>query len=324
MAVITSFTVRPTSDEAMSSAAELAHYAPGAATLLTLGVFDGVHLGHLSLIETLRRQAAARALIPGIVTFDPHPVDVLHPGETLPLLASMEERVRLLARAGVHLIVPLTFTHEMSRMSPQEFVGLLQQHLRMAGLILGPDFSLGRDREGTVATLQSLGARLGFTVERIAAHTINGRVVSSTAIRAALAEGDVSGAALMLGRRYSLTGPVTTTSQRGASLGFPTANLEVDPRRSLPRNGVYATIATIPDGRFGSVTNIGHRPTFGPTERIVETHILDFRGRIYGAPLTIEFTARLRDEITFETAEDLIAQIHRDVESARGILGEYS
>jgi riboflavin kinase / FMN adenylyltransferase len=307
----------------MTPAEELARYAPGAATLLTLGVFDGVHMGHLSLIQTLRRQAASRGLIPGVVTFEPHPIEVLHPGERLPLLAGLEERIRLLQQAGVDLVAPLTFTPELSRMGPEEFVGLLRRHLDMEGLILGPDFSLGRDRAGTVATLEAVGARLGFSVAGIAAFMLDGRVVSSTAIRAALAEGGVVEAARMLGRWYSLSGPITTTSQRGTSLGFPTANLEVDSRRALPRNGVYATIATIPDGRFGSVTNIGHRPTFGPTERIVETHILDFRGRIYGAPLTIEFVARLRDEATFGTAEELIAQIHRDVESARGILGEY-
>jgi len=307
----------------MGSAQELASYTPDSPTLLTLGVFDGVHKGHLSLIETLKRQATERHLLPGVVTFSPHPAEVLHPGENLPLLTSVEERIELLKAAGVPLVVPLTFTRELSRCGPEEFVGLLVRYLRMSGLILGPDFSLGRDRAGTIATLQTLGARLGFTVESVAPHTLDGQVVSSTVIRAALTRGDVEGAARMLGRPFSISGPVITTSRRGASLGFPTANLQVDTGRALPRNGVYATIAKIPDGQFGSVTNVGHRPTFGHTERVVETHILDFCGHIYGATLTVEFIAKLRDEVAFQDPDALVAQIRRDVEASRNILREY-
>jgi len=307
----------------MSSAQELAGYTPDSPTLLTLGVFDGVHKGHLSLIDTLKRQAAERHLLPGVVTFSPHPAEVLHPGEKLPLLTSVEERIGLIKAAGVPLVVPLTFTQELSRCGPEEFVALLVRYLRMSGLILGPDFSLGRDRAGTMTTLQTLGARLGFTVESVAPHTLDGQVVSSTAIRAALTRGDVEEAARMLGRPFSISGPVITTSRRGASLGFPTANLGVDPGRALPRNGVYATIAKIPDGQFGSVTNVGHRPTFGHTERVVETHILDFCGHIYGVTLTVEFIAKLRDEVAFHDPEALVAQIRRDVETSRCILREH-
>ena len=307
----------------MSSAQELASYTPDSPTLLTLGVFDGVHKGHLSLVEILKRQARKRHLLPGVVTFSPHPAEVLHPGENLPLLTSVEERIELLKAAGVPLVVPLTFTHELSRCGPEEFVGLLVRYLRMSGLILGPDFSLGRDRAGTIATLQTLGASLGFTVESVAPYTLEGQVVSSTVIRTALTRGDVEEAARLLGRPFSLSGPVITTSRRGASLGFPTANLGVDPGRALPRNGVYATIAKIPDGQFGSVTNLGHRPTFGHTERVVETHILDFCGHIYGATLTVEFIAKLRDEVAFQDSEALVAQIRRDVESSRIILREH-
>jgi riboflavin kinase/FMN adenylyltransferase len=307
----------------MSSAQELASYTPDSPTLLTLGVFDGVHKGHLSLVEILKRQARKRHLLPGVVTFSPHPAEVLHPGENLPLLTSVEERIELLKAAGVPLVVPLTFTRELSRCGPEEFVGLLVRYLRMSGLILGPDFSLGRDRAGTIATLQTLGARLGFTVKSVAPYTLEGQVVSSTVIRTALTRGDVEEAARLLGRPFSLSGPVITTSRRGASLGFPTANLGVDPGRALPRNGVYATIAKIPDGQFWSVTNLGHRPTFGHTERVVETHILDFCGRIYGATLTVEFIAKLRDEVAFQDTEALVAQIRRDVEASRNILREY-
>jgi len=306
----------------MNPAQELAQYAQDAPTLLTLGVFDGVHRGHLALIDTLKQRAGERGLLPGVVTFSPHPVEVLHPGATLPLLVSVEERLRLLKLAGVPLVILLTFTRELSRLGPEEFVRSLVDNVKMRGLVLGPDFSLGRDREGTVDALGTLGEHLGFTVEDIAAHTMDGRVVSSTAIRGALSRGDVTDAARMLGRPFSLSGPVVTTSRRGESLGFRTANLVTDTGRALPANGVYATIATIPNGQFGSVTNVGHRPTFGDTERIVETHILDFSGDLYGATLTVEFIARIRDEIAFQDPQALIAQIHRDVEAARGILGE--
>ena len=306
----------------MSSSQELSAFTPDSQTLLTLGVFDGVHKGHLSLIETLKQRATARDLLPGIVTFSPHPAEVLHPGQPLPLLTSIDERVQLLKSAGVPLVVPLTFTRELSQLGPDEFVGLLIRHLRMSGLVLGPDFSLGKDRAGTIRTLETLGTRYGFSVEAVPAYMLDGQAVSSTAIRDALSRGDVYAAAQMLGRRFTMTGPIVTTSRRGTSLGFPTANLEVSAGRALPGNGVYATIARIPDGQFKSVTNIGHRPTFGHTERIVETHILDFYGQLYGAPLTIEFISRLRDEVTFADSEALVAQINRDVEAARCILGD--
>lgn len=306
----------------MSAAQELARHTPASPTLLTLGVFDGVHRGHLALIATLKQRAGERRLLPGIVTFDPHPVDVLRPGERLPLLIPVDERVRLLRQAGIPLVVVLPFTQELSLSGPDEFVQLLVQHLRMSGLILGPDFSLGKDRAGTVSRLEAIGARLGFTVERVLPFTVDGQVVSSTAIRNALAQGDMAEAARMLGRRFALSGPVGTTSRRGASLGFPTANLQFDQGRALPRDGVYATIATLPYGRYAAVTNVGYRPTFGHDERVVETHLLGFRGDLYRATLSIEFVARLRDETAFENPDALIAQIHRDVEAARLILGD--
>ncbi len=306
----------------MSAAQQLAEYTLDSPTLLTLGVFDGVHLGHVSLIRTLKELAESRGLQPGVVTFSSHPVDVLRPGIHLPLLTSVSERLRLIVEAGVSLTVPLTFTRELSEYAPSEFVRLLMTHLRMAGLVLGPDFSMGKDRAGTAQALAEIGRQLGFTVEAVPPYTVNGRVVSSTAIREALSQGDVRTAAQMLGRRFSISGTVGSTSQRGASLGFPTANLRVCPKRALPRDGVYATIAHIPDGQFASVTNVGCRPTFGRTERMVETHILDFDGRIYGTPLRIEFVAPIRGELAFRNPKALVAQIHRDVAAARQILGD--
>lgn len=303
-------------------AEELSRYAPDAPTLLTLGVFDGVHLGHQSLIHTLKERAQERGLRPGVVTFDPHPLEVLRPDMRLPLLMTVDERVRFIADSGVPLVVPLTFTREVSELAPQGFVQRLMASLNMSGLVLGPDSGLGRNRTGTIQTLAALGTQLGFSVESVPPFMIDNQVVSSTAIRGALGQGDVSAVARMLGRRYTLSGTVGTTSRRGASLGFPTANLATCPKRALPRDGVYATIAHVLGGRFASVTNIGCRPTFGHSERVVETHILDFDRQLYGALLTIEFVASIREETAFRNQKELVSQIQQDVASARTILGD--
>ena len=239
----------------------------------------------------------------------------------MPLLASVEERLRLLHEAGVGLVVPLTFTQALSEYRPEQFVSLLAQYLKMSGLILGPDFSLGKDRAGTRRALEELGARMGFSVEEVAPFTIGGEVVSSTVIRQSLADGDIATTTRLLGRNFGVTGDVVSTSQRGADLGFPTANLNMDPGRALPRNGVYATIAHVRSGHYASVTNIGSRPTFGGAERVLETHILDFSEGIYGATLTVEFAARLRDEVAFQSPDELVGQIRQDIEAARRILG---
>ena len=305
----------------MTTEEQLAQYAPVSPTLLTVGVFDGVHRGHVSLIETLNREARERNLLSGVITFEPHPQAVLHPDEPLPLLSAARERLELLRNAGVSLVVPLAFTPEFSRHSPEEFVTMLATQLKMKGLVLGPDSGLGRDREGTATSLARLGETLGFTVASVPPYTIEGQMVSSTAIRHALASGNVEQATLLLGRPYRLKGTVLSTSKRGASLGFPTANLPADPWRALPADGVYATIANVSERRFASVTNVGHRPTFGDTERIVETHILDFNGSLYDSVLSVDFVARLRDEVSFRNGDELIQQIGRDVEATRQIIG---
>ncbi|MFW6057186.1 MAG: bifunctional riboflavin kinase/FAD synthetase [Chloroflexota bacterium] len=305
----------------MTTEQELARHSTNQPTLLTVGVFDGVHLGHISLLNSLIDEARERSLLPGVITFTPHPQTVFHPERPVPLLSSVDERIELIREAGIDLVVLLTFTRDMSRYTSVDFVLLLSHYLHLQGLVLGPDASLGRDREGTARRLKMAGKTMGFTVADIPFSTVAGEVVSSTAIRNALAEGDLEKAARMLGRRYSLSGTIVTTSHRGASMGFPTANLDVGPERALPANGVYATIANVRGKRYKAVTNIGLRPTFGDTERIVETHILDFTGDIYGSALQIEFAARIRDERPFENQEALVAQIRKDVDTAQRILG---
>lgn len=304
----------------MQVIAELANFSPERETLLTIGVFDGVHLGHQYLINRLTQRAAMGNLLGGVVTFHCHPEVVLSPQAQLARLTTLEERTTLLRSLGVELIVPLTFTTELAALSAREFVTLLKRHLRMQGLIIGPDFALGRRREGDAVALQDMGQELGFTVEVVAPLMMEGSLVSSTAIRDALARGDMRTTAKLLGRHFSLGGVVVGGVERGQLLGFPTANIGLDSDHALPVDGVYATLGYIGDKVYRSVANIGIRPTFGRGERTIEVHLLDFAGDLHGQKLTIELVERLRGEVKFATSEELAVQIGRDVERARAIL----
>jgi riboflavin kinase/FMN adenylyltransferase len=301
---------------------ELKRFSPERGTLLTVGVFDGVHLGHRQLIERLVQRALRRNLISGVITFSFHPRTVLSPKSRLARLTTLEERTALLKAFGIELVVPLTFNAEFAALSAREFVTLLQEHLKMQGLIIGPDFALGRGREGDFNRLKDLGNELGFTVEVVGPLKLEDSLVSSTVIRKALAIGDMRRTSKLLGRHFRLSGPVVGGSERGHILGFPTANIKVDSDQALPVDGVYATLGFIGNKVYKSVTNIGLRPTFDNGERTVEVFLLDFDGNIYGQDLTIELVERLRGEQKFENAEDLIAQIKVDVERAREILGQ--
>ena len=233
----------------------------------------------------------------------------------------MEERASLLKSLGVDLVIPITFTTEVAALSAREFVLYLKKYLKLRGLVIGPNFALGRGREGNAATLQSLGQELGFTVEVVKPLLVEETLVSSTAVREALARGDMKTTTRLLGRYFSLTGPVAGGFERGHGiLGFPTANIQLEPEQALPEDGVYATLAYVDDKVHQSVTNIGVRPTFGKGERTVEVHILDFTGDLYGRKLTIELVERLRSEMKFAGPEELSAQIKQDVEHAKTIL----
>jgi riboflavin kinase/FMN adenylyltransferase len=302
--------------------AELSRFSPQRDTLLTIGVFDGVHLGHRHLIETVIQRAAERNLMSGVVTFNGHPKTVLSNGARLARLTTPAERTELLERIGVDLVVPLTFTEELAALTAREFVSLLVERLRMRGLVIGPGFALGRGREGKAATLRALGRELGFGVEEVGPLEVGGLVVSSTAIREALSRGDMGTASKMLGRHFSLSGPVVGGSERGRVLGFPTANLGVDPDQALPGDGVYATLGHVGGAVYKSVTNIGVRPTFGEGERSVEAFLLDFEGDVYGQELTIELVGRIRGEAKFADAGELSTQISKDVEQAKTVLNQ--
>lgn len=299
---------------------ELAKLKPEKDTLLTIGVFDGVHLGHKYLLSQLTKQAKEQDLLSGVVTFNRHPHEVLAPQTKLPFLTDLTQRINLLKNEGVEAIFTLSFTSELAQLSARQFASLLKKYLRMRGMVIGPDFALGQTREGNVDILRTLGQDMGFSITVIPPVMINGEVVSSTAIRNALANGDMKRVLNLVGRPFSLNGRVTSGAGRGVELGFPTANLDIDPRQALPADGVYATWTDIDGQAYQSMTNIGQQPTFGGSQRVVEVYILDYHSNLYGHELRIDIMERLRGEKQFDTAEELKKQITEDINQGRAIL----
>ncbi len=297
---------------------ELAGRAPGRLSAITLGVFDGVHLGHRFLIDELRRRAKTRGLASGIVTLHPSPIQVLRPDVRVAYLTSLEERVELLRATGVDFVAPLTFTSEVAELPAFEFMEMLHGALDMRFLLMGPDNAFGRGREGTPARVGEIADELGFEMEVLPAPLDgeSGRV-SATAIRHALATGDVEAAAGLLGRPYALRGPVVRGNERGRTIGFPTANMAVTPDRAMPAFGVYVTRSHVGGRSYQSATNIGVNPTFNDERASVETYLLDFEGDLYGRELRVELLHRLRGEIKFDAIDALIAAIAADVDATR-------
>ena len=304
---------------------ELARVKPPGETFVTVGVFDGVHRGHRHLLDLLKRQAAQAGCVPCVITFRNHPVSVLRPDAPVRLITTVEERVRLLQWLGIEMVVPITFTVDVSRVTAKEFVAMLQRYLRMRGMVVGPDFALGHNREGTAQVLRALGRELGYTVTVPQPYEDGGVQVSSTATRNALAAGDMATASRFLERSYTLVGEVVQGVGRGGSLlGYPTANVAVDHNLLLPGDGIYATWFYVDQQRYKAATSIGMRPTFGlGGERTVEAFLLDFRGDLYHKTVRLKFVERLRDELTFESAEALKTQMDKDVEETRRVLGNW-
>ena len=299
---------------------ELARVSPPRETAVTIGTFDGVHLGHQQLLERLKLTAARAGLLSAVVTFRNHPRAVLNPESKLQYLASLEARIALLEQLGIDLIVSVDFTRELSQLKAREFVALLSRHLKMRGLVVGPDFALGHRREGDIPALKGLESEVGFRVETVEPVVIGKSLVKSSLIRSLITQGDVEGASGMLGRWYSLTGRVVQGDRRGQALGFPTANLSIDADLVTPADGIYATWATVEGQRHQAATCIGVRPTFGASDRTVEAFILDFEGDLYGKCLTLEFASRLREERAFTSVEALVEQMNVDVEQTREAL----
>ncbi|SDD22989.1 bifunctional riboflavin kinase/FAD synthetase [Glycomyces harbinensis] len=291
------------------------------ASVVAIGVFDGVHRGHAALIRTAAKAAAERDARCVVVTFDPHPTAVVAPHAVPAQLTSVERRLELLEALGVDAVCVLPFTEELSKLSPDYFV----RHVLVGGLhakavCVGENFRFGHKAAGDVAKLTELGEEFGFEVLPQTL-TADDEAFSSTRVRRLVAEGDVSGAAEVLGRDFGLEGTVVHGAGRGGTaLGFPTANLQVAPNTAIPADGVYAGWFYRDSHRHAAAISVGTNPTFDGAERTVEAYLLDFSGDLYGETVRLDFTARLRGQVAFEGVEPLIAQIETDVADTRRAL----
>lgn len=292
-------------------------------TAITVGTFDGVHRGHLDVIAKLVQRAKDARLHSVAITFSPHPLDIVNPSAAPLLLTVGDEKMEVMAETGLDYLVVLPFTHALSSLSAEDFVDhVLRGKFRMRDLLIGHDHGFGRQRAGNATVLQTLGASRGFTVEVVPpVSEDDGRWVSSTAIRRAIAGGDLSTAAHMLGRAYSVSGRVVPGEQRGRALGFPTLNLsDPSPRKLLPPDGVYVARVQTPRGPFGAMVNLGPRPTFGEMHRSLEAYLLDTSGDFYGQCVRVDLLERLRDVQKFDSPAALVQQIRADEVAARAAL----
>jgi riboflavin kinase/FMN adenylyltransferase len=288
---------------------------------LTIGVFDGIHRGHQTIIRQLTAGAHSQGAPAVVFTFDPHPAVVLA-GRDLRLLTTPDERADLLSALGVDVVVTYPFDRSVSETTALDFMTRLKHHFGLTHLLVGYDFALGKNREGNAGRLSELGRSMGYTVEVVSAVGDESGVISSTEIRKLVSVGNVAEAANLLGRNYALSGPVVHGDGRGHKINIPTANIGYPLEKLLPTNGIYACHAWIGTERRAAAVNIGINPTFTPDKRTVnvEAHILNFNRDLYGQILKLEFVARLRDELKFDTVEALLAQIHADIARTREIL----
>lgn len=295
-------------------------------SVLTVGTFDGVHAGHRVLMNTVLRKAKEQNARSVIVTFDPHPREIINPGSAgIKLLTTLQERREILEEIGIDLLVIIPFDRDFSLLSAEEFVrDIIYKKVGVSEFVIGYNHHFGRDRKGTYETVERLGSKLGFNAYEISRQEVGHQTVSSTKIRKALSdEGNVEKAAEMLQRHYRLSGTVVHGDKRGKQLGFPTANIKpAEKRKIIPHNGIYAVKMRINDIWREGMMSIGIRPTFENTGRTIEVNLFDFDKLIYGMPVEIMFVKRLRDEIEFESVEELTAQMKEDETKARSILSK--
>ena len=306
----------------MSHVYALEDLRPDRPTCVSIGAFDGVHLGHQAILQPMVEHAHTTGQAAVLITFYPHPAVVLRGRRPSFYLSTPEAKAERLLALGMDAVVTHPFNHDVAAIRATDFVTRLLELARMRELWCGEDFSLGHNREGTVTFLEAEGRQRGFTVHVTAPALVDGEVISSTRIRQTLRDGAVEQAARYLGRPFELSGQVVAGSHRGHQIGFPTANLAVSDEIAMPAQGIYACYARLASGRHPAVTSIGVRPTFdtsgnGPT---VEAYLLDFSADLYGQTLSLDFVARLRPEIKFAGIEPLRRQIEQDVEMARLIL----
>jgi riboflavin kinase/FMN adenylyltransferase len=294
----------------------------GAGSVATVGTFDGIHRGHQAVLADVVRRGRARGLASLLVTFDPHPLEIVNPGAAPRLLTLPGEKHALVRALGVERMELVPFTAELARLGPEEFVrGVLRARFAMQELVLGYDHGFGRGRSGDVELVRRLAHEDGFAVDVVPAVTDDGQAISSSLIRTAVAHGDLASAERWLGRRYSMRGVVERGAGRGRTIGVPTVNLAPpDPRKLLPPDGVYAVLVEWRGARHGGMMNQGPRPTFGVQARGLEIHVFDFAGDLYGETVTVEWVRWLRDVHTFPSRQALVDQIERDAAAARAVL----
>lgn len=287
---------------------------PGPAAV-TIGVLDGVHLGHRALLGEM-----IPSMTRTVLTFEPHPVEVLRPGTPPRLITTLEERIRLLDDVGVEVVGVLDL-NEIKEQAPEEFVtGILVDRFSVGQLVVGLDFRFGKDRAGDVDLLFGLGDRHGFTVTAFPIVDAGEHPVSSSRIRALIEEGRITEANRLLGSRFRVAATVVDGDKRGREIGFPTANLRPPPRKLIPGHGVYACFAEVGGQRHHAAVNVGIRPTFGGGEVLIEAYLLDFEGDLYGEEMIVEFVQYLRPELDFDSVDALVEQIGADVSASRSIL----
>lgn len=285
--------------------------------VVALGMFDGVHLGHRALITRLLEEAKRLRAVPVVYTFSNHPLEVL--GGSVRLLSGIRERNMMLRSLGAEEVESVPFTREMAHLSTEQFIDLLAEKWNVRGLVVGYNYTCGDRGTGTPETLREIGNARGFSVSVVEPVLCEGELVSSTRIREAVERGDMSLAERLLKRRYTLTGTVVQNKRIGRRIGFPTANIEQDPKRAIPPDGVYATFAFVGGAAYRAVTNIGTNPSVHGDKLTIETHLIDFNADIYGQQLTIAFRKRLRGEAMFDSLDALKEQIRLDVEAATAL-----
>jgi riboflavin kinase / FMN adenylyltransferase len=289
--------------------------------VVTIGVFDGVHRGHQALIARALEKARALGLPLVLVTFDPHPSEVVRPGTHPPVLTPVARKAELVEELGVDAFCVLPFTTDFSRLPPDEFVHvLLVERLHAAAVVVGDNFRFGHRAAGDLALLRTLGSRFGFSTEGVGMLRDDDVTLSSTFVRSSIDAGDVSEAAKALGRPHRIDGIVVRGEGRGRQLGYPTANVRTDRHVAIPADGIYAGWAVLHRKRLPAAISVGTNPTFEGKQRTVEAYILDFDEDIYGVELGVEFVERLRGMVKFDSVADLVEQMGRDVERARDLL----
>ena len=301
---------------------ELKEYKDLKSSTVTIGVFDGVHLGHQKLISQVVKEANNDGSCPTVITFVNHPASVLKNNFKAEFICSIESRIQLLKNSCIQQVIPISFDTDVANLSAKYFIGCLQDIMKMKKIIIGPDFAMGRNRSGTNITLPKLGSDMGFTVKSMESVTDTSNChISSTSIRKQIKSGNFQYVNSQLGRNYSFDGKVVEGMKRGRTLGYPTANLKlINPDIVTPPDGIYATRTLVDQKLYLSATSIGNQPTFGGNERTIESYLIDFSDNLYGKKINIQFEKLIRNQKYFESTIELKKQMLKDVEETQIIL----